>query len=311
MKTLVTHITSCLLCAGLLCGCGAASASMMVDRSVSVQYEAMGTAASSVGMAPQTPREAGITYAVETEVLESESFSEDGVKLISSRYELPVLRALRRDGETLETASTPAEEQALLVVNTFNAAFDAWRSEMEDVKDMALADYELRPEMFLEYGMYYQDSLTYTIYTTDHLVSVLASTYSYYGGAHPNTGFCSWNFDLDDGAFLSLPVIAQDEIRFEEAVAADLARQARAAALQAETSMAEFYWEDYEDILANWTTYTVSFDAGGMTVNYAPYELGCYASGPHVFTLSNEFLEPYLSEYGLALLDLERNGTPS
>ena len=52
-------------------------------------------------------------------------------------------------------------------------------------------------------------------------------------------------------------------------------------------------------------SYAVSFDEKGMTVVFSPYELACYAAGPQVFHLSLDFLEPYLSDYGRALLGIE------
>ena len=301
MKRLTSRILAWLLCAGSLCGCAAGPASSGGEAcAASVQYQPLDSASAIV----QAPAGTGISYALETELLERDHFSDDGVKLASTRYELPVLRAFRGDGQEITEARTPTEEQALLSADTFNGTFDVWRAGSADVAEMVQEDYASRPEMFVEYGMCYQDSLTYTAYVTEHAVSVLASTYSYYGGAHPNTGFCAWTFDLDDGAFLNPCVIAREEVVFEEAVAAELIRQAQAAAAESGYPPEEFYWEDYAQILSNWPAYAVSFDDSGMTVSYAPYELGCYASGSHSFTVSAGFLKPYLSEYGQVLLNL-------
>lgn len=298
------------LCACLLAGCGSGPAA--VGRSAAASPSGDAYLIDPEPMASQevflSPAGAGIVYTVEPELLEDESRSDDQVKLTSTHYELPVLRALRPGGEVITEAESPAEEQALLVVNTFNSTFDAWRAEDDFVLKMAQEDYAVRPEMFSENGMYYQNELTYTAYTTDRLVSILASSYSYYGGAHPNSVSMAWNYDLDDGAFLSPSSIAAEEPEFEAAVAAELIRQAKLLSRERETEPEDLYWEDYQEILTDWTSYTVSFDQNGMTVSYAPYELSYYAAGPHAFTLSNDFLRPFLSEYGLELLGLDGDG---
>ena len=309
MIKLISLIT-CLLYACLLTGCGGAAASVSVAAAPSPPVgEAYLMEPEFVSSAEilLSPADVGITYTVETETLESENFSEEQVKLTASHYELPVLQALRANGEVITEAREPAEEQALLVVNAFNGAFDAWRVPDDSVAEMAQADYDSRPEMFVENGMYYADELTYTVYTTGRLVSVLASSYSYYGGAHPNSVSMAWNYDLDDGAFLSPSAVALDEPEFEAAVAAELIRQAQLRSKEAGAEAEDFYWEDYEDILTDWTNYTVSFSQSGMIVSYSPYELGCYASGAHTFTISNHFLKPFLSEYALELLELDEN----
>ena len=67
----------------------------------------------------------------------------------------------------------------------------------------------------------------------------------------------------------------------------------------------EFFWEDYQDTLANWSNYPVSFDEEGMTVGFSPYELACYAAGPQVFQIPYAELRDCLSEQGRALLGVD------
>lgn len=304
MNKLISLIT-CLLYTCLLTGCGDTAAVGVAASPPAGETYLMEPEFVSSEEVLLSPADAGITYRMETEILESENVSKEQVKLTASHYELPVLQALRANGDVITEARDPAEEQALLVVNTFNGNFDVWRVQDDSVAEMAQKDYETRPEMFVENGMYYQDEMTYTVYTTDRLVSVQASSYSYYGGAHPNSVSMAWNFDLEDGAFLNPSAIALDEPEFESAVAAELIRQAQLRAQEAGADPEDFYWEDYADILTDWTSYTVSFSQSGMIVSYSPYELGCYASGAHAFTVSNHFLKPFLSEYGLELLGLD------
>lgn len=61
------------------------------------------------------------------------------------------------------------------------------------VKDL----YRDMPEMFSEDHMApLSEELTYTCYRTGTLISISADYYSYLGGAHPNTVYFAWNYDL-------------------------------------------------------------------------------------------------------------------
>ena len=294
MRTCRSALTAAALCAALLTGCGAASFSMEAETPVPQ------SAAPAVSSAA-----APVSFALETQTVAWEYQSPDGVKLAECSVSLPVLQAVTGDGVPLEEAATPAQEQALSATATFNDSFDGWRTGDDGMKEMALEHYRQSPEMFVQYGMCYEDAVSYTAYTTDRLVSVLFDCYSYYGGAHPNTGAVACNFDLEHGSFLAPADIAENAVEFEAAVAEELMRQARSAAEEKSQPLEGLYWEDYPDILADWTSYTVSFDKAGMTVTFAPYELGCYAAGTHSFTVSYAFLQPYLSEYGCRLLELD------
>ena len=66
----------------------------------------------------------------------------------------------------------------------------------------------------------------------------------------------------------------------------------------------EMFWEDYEDIIADWSSYAVSFDEEGMTVAFSPYELAAYAAGAQEFVLTYEELAPHLNQRGRQMLGL-------
>ena len=66
----------------------------------------------------------------------------------------------------------------------------------------------------------------------------------------------------------------------------------------------EMFWNNYEEIVAGWSSYAVSFDETGMTVAFSPYELAAYAAGPQIFQLSYEWISPYLSVHGREILGL-------
>ena len=245
-----------------------------------------------------------ITYTVTRDVRQEEIVTENNVKLAAVRYQLPLLQAVGADGTPVTEGTTPERSRALEVAAAFNANFDPWRLEDGTLRRMVTEDYSYRPDMFTM-GMYYVDELDFSVWQTERLISIRADSYSYYGGAHPNTMLLGWNFDLETGTYINALSIGQDEQVFRKLVADELAVQAdeRAAALQQEPTA--MYWEDYRNILLNWSDYPVTFDTAGMTVRFSAYELGSYAAGAHEFTLSYVFLEPFLSDYGRDLLGLK------
>ena len=117
----------------------------------------------------------------------------------------------------------------------------------------------------------------------------------------PNTALLSWNFDLTTGQFFTPAILAADSQEFLDAVRDEIIQQIGASS---EEAVAQGYWEVYQDIAADWSSYAVSFDEDGMTVAFSPYEIACYAAGPQIFKLSYDFLKPYLSDHGLEILEL-------
>lgn len=233
--------------------------------------------------------------------------TEDGVHLVTCTFDIPQLMAYRTDGTviTAETAQTEAEDHALDIAAAFNETFGEWTKaeEFDKLADAAAGDLMWYCEEKMEwYGGYYLD-LGCTVYQTDRLISISGLYYSYAGGAHPNTWRIGWNFDLEEGTFFE-PELLGDGPELTEAVTAEIIRQA-GVPLEDGTIRTEWYWEDYEAIIANWNCYAVTFDEAGMTVVFSPYELAAYAFGPQEFFISYEFLESYFSDYGRAILDLK------
>lgn len=249
------------------------------------------------------PPAPAVAYAVETEVYEETVLDEDGEALAVCSYELPALRVVREDGTALEAAGGEAETRALAMAETFNARFDQWKANPATLRESAKEERAFREEAGLE-PVAYTDELSCEVYQTDQLISVSGAYYTYTGGAHPNTFLMSWNFDLETGEFLESEVLDEGgDLR--EYVHGALLEQIQEKAAELGGTAAELYWENYADILADWASYAVSFDAGGMTVAFSPYELAAYAAGPQVFHLSYEQLLPHLGPRSRQLLGLE------
>ena len=285
MRTLIA-----LLLTLLLTGCGAVSMTMVTG---------------SLPPAASDPEPSEmVRYTVELAAWSEEARAEDGILLASYTFQLPVLTVVGEDGTPITDARSKTEEQALAAAAAFNEKFGKWAAaeEFPEFVTSAEEDLALRREWDTQW-MPYELTLDCTVYQTDRIISVAGLYYSYTGGAHPNTWQLGWNFDLEGGTFFG-PEMLTDGTELQEAVSGEIIRQAQLP-LEDGTVPAEGYWEDYEAIIANWVSYTVSFDEEGMVVIFSPYELAPYAAGPQIFRLSYDWLEPHLSAHGRTLLELE------
>jgi len=252
------------------------------------------------------PRSAAVTCSVEVEPYEDAIRDEEGTVLAECSYELPVMRVLTEDGAPLEEAASPEQETALAAAETFNARFSGWRTNAQTLLKAVREEAAFQDETGL-FSAVYTDDLRCTVYQTEHLVSVSGVYSTYTGGAHPNSLLMSWNFDLETGEFFE-PELLNAGGDFQDFVKGELLTQARENAAEMNTTPESFYWEDYRDTLAEWSSYAVSFNEEGMTVGFSPYELASYAAGPQVFQISYERLYPHLGEHSKELLGLEAAG---
>lgn len=250
-----------------------------------------------------------ITYEVTTDPHEETVHAEDGTLLMTVSFQLPHLQAYA-DGTLIETPATPAQEEAMARVNTFNENFNQWRESgdtaqsMEDAKSL----YQSFPDAFSNTS--YCEEFTYTAYRTGSLISIAADYYSYLGGAHPNDVYFSWNFDLDSSTFLTIPELATDPQAFTLAVADMIEVQAgERFASEPEyegLSISDIYWDNYRETIEKWgSDYAASFDADGLTVIFSAYELASYANGPQEFHIPYAALDSYWSDSGRTVLGLD------
>ena len=218
-----------------------------------------------------------LTYTVVLKTLEDSAAAADGTTLAVRSYELPEMTVTLPDGTVLTEAASPAETAALERAEAFNSRFRDWAYTLE---------------------------LDCSVYQTEQMVCIQAEYYSYTGGAHPNTVLLAWNFDLMTGQFFAPEILAADGQIFLDAVRDEIIRQID---MTPEAAVEAGYWEDYQDIAANWSSYAVSFNEEGMTVAFSPYEIACYAMGPQEFRLSYEQLAPHLNSHGRDLLGIGKN----
>ena len=240
-----------------------------------------------------------VHFTVETRERTDSALAEDGTLLAEYRFTLPVLSVCREDGTEVTAAENAAEQKALEAAAAFNEKFDKWAAaeEFGEVVEGAAEYLDMCREWEMDWGGPYTLGLDCTVYQTEQLVSVAGTYYSYTGGAHSNTYLLGWNFDLDTGEFFNAKALS-DGTALQDYVAEELTVQACSRAAEADMAPTEMFWEEYETVIADWSSYAVSFDESGMTVAFSPYELACYAAGPQEFTISYEKLTPHLNQNG-------------
>ena len=204
-----------------------------------------------------------------------------------------------------DRGTAPAETAALERAEAFNSRFRDWAGAdgFDEVTAWAEEELAFRTESGGNWTPYTLE-LDCSVYQTEQMVCIQAEYYSYTGGAHPNTVLLAWNFDLMTGQFFAPEILAADGQIFLDAVRDEIIRQID---MTPEAAVEAGYWEDYQDIAANWSSYAVSFNEEGMTVAFSPYEIACYAMGPQEFRLSYEQLAPHLNSHGRDLLGIGKN----
>ena len=281
----------------LLCGCAATAVVSVPEPPVQEELPPVEI----------LPSQEVISYTVGMSVWTDEALTEDSTQLATYTFVLPELRAVREDGTVIVEPQNDAEEQALSAIAAFNEKFGKWAraEEFHEIVSWAEEQYASMTAEGIEWFAPYALELDCTVYQTDHIISVSGIYYSYTGGAHPNTWRLGWNYDLETGEFMDLEMLGEGT-ELNEAVAAEIIRQAQIP-LEDGLVRVEMYWEDYEEIVANWSSYAVTFGETGMDVVFSAYELAPYAAGPQEFHLPYDYLKPHLSEQGKLLLGLEEN----
>lgn len=293
------HLIPIVLCAALLCGCTARQPS--------------GSQQNPPVTPPASQAEEKISYQVEAIPYDRDVTAEDGTLLVQFRFQRPQLIAFV-NGEPLTEPTSTAQQAALAKVSAFSEEFDRWISEesLEETAAAAKEQYEYMPESFQVTGMNYAEEFTYESYQMGNIVSIAGMFYSYLGGAHPNTAYSSWNFDLESGKFITLPELTEDPQVFTLAVADKMEEQAMEEFRKPEYGFGEdfvledIYWGDYRDVMEQWATTSAASNLGedGMYISFSAYNLASYAAGPQFFFIPYEELDSYWSDAGRAALGL-------
>jgi hypothetical protein len=128
--------------------------------------------------------------------------------------------------------------------------------------------------------------ITYeTFQHSPSVVSVLFNIYSYMGGAHPNTYFKTFTFDLENESMYSLAGLFQMDMRPNEILApivrADL-QEKLAEFPDFIESGTEPYPEGYPE-LDNYANWVLTEDA--LVIYFPPYQVAPYVAGPQMVSI--------------------------
>ncbi len=194
------------------------SAFLILAACSAVPAEQLMPAQSAASDVHNAPGPEALDYQVETRLWEDSVRAEDGTMLAWYQFHLPEMSVLQADGTPLETAETPAEQEALEAAKTFNTRFSSWISqeEFESMTQEAAGELELFRENEMEWYGGYGQELEVRLYQTEHLVSIQGTYYSYAGGPHPNRWHMGWCFDLDTGTFFGPESLAADSADFQQ-----------------------------------------------------------------------------------------------
>lgn len=193
--------------------------------------------------------------------------------------------AVRRINDTLNAylrvslavfSPTPEDIPASLdeVASDFLEEYEAIRAEEEDMA-----------------GSWGVDLDGEVLYQSDALASIRFSTFSYAGGAHPNSFDYLINFDARTGEVLRLADLVSDTARLKE-LAEVAFREARELGPDESLSEAGFFWDGPFALPEN---YAMTED--GLYLLYNPYEVAAYVMGPTEFSISREQLAGLLKSY--------------
>ena len=214
---------------------------------------------------------------------------ETGILYATYSYSVPMMQIANADLLT---------EEALAAAQRNAAAFNEY---MQSILDESISYGE---EMGADFDIGYSnswpiaDEKKMTASQTGEIVTVCVECYFFSGGAHPYAFTSSHTFDLAAGKFIDPSQIGDDPESFRVKAAALLV--AKAESLGEEYTAG--YWDDYAEIISHWNESAVLFDGNGMTVIFAPYDLGPYAMGSVELALTYEELADAIGEGGLKLL---------
>ena len=251
-------------------------------------------------------------YRITTYTVTGEHCAADDARHVLTRhsYQTPSMEVLRAEGEK----DVPVA--AVRAVKRFNEYFQevladevAWFDEMA-----AAADEDYRAvghqstSLWQNSDFHYSDESELAFWSNEHLVCITTTRYSYSGGAHPSTWRSGEIFDLRTGRGVTVADLTDDIQALRSAVEQELLRQAKQRlqdSMELPNAEPLSYYDDYPETLAAWLERSVTLDDRGMTVIFSVYDIAPYAAGEQAFSMSYEFIAPYLNDYGRQMLELD------
>lgn len=257
---------------------------------------------------PEAPAEETVTYKVETENYSDSCTYDDGTVIATCSFDMPRLHAYLVDGEEVSddfVASNPSEaaSKALSVVTAFNAEMDGQLASkqifVKEMFDWAKEGYENSLEWEETWFEPYTEEETFTVYQTDTLVSICMQFYDYLGGAHPNGGYDTYNFDLTTGEMVTYVDLVTDDEAFRAVVSEEILKQIQ------EQGLADGLFEDYEAHVRDLAYADDCYDDNGITFIFEEYSIGPHAAGCLMFDIPYDLIANQLNDRGQALFGVQ------
>jgi hypothetical protein len=249
------------------------------------------------------------TYRLDSYTVADEQRSEDGQLLASCEYKIPQLTALHTDGTPFDPASE-GNTTPVKVMENVNQYFTDWLTEEQkwfaEMTQMAREDYAQAgksPERWSgDDTYYYSDTMGFTSWQNESLLSITMETYGFTGGVHGYSSKSAVTFELCTGSIVHPSDLASDFSKLDEAVTGEILRQIEERKAGDEQNM---YFDDYATTVKGWTERAVSVNDSGITVTFPAYDLAPYAAGEQSFEIPFELIQPYFSAEALELLGLK------
>lgn len=128
-----------------------------------------------------------------------------------------------------------------------------------------------------------------TLYISDEVVSFYFSSYSYTGGAHPNSSMHYLSFDLKTGNIIDIATHISDSTAFKKVVRDTFFAFEKAFAKEEGIEFDESYY--FFDDNGELPLPSMAIVKDGLQCVYSPYEVAAYARGMIVFTIPNDKLK--------------------
>jgi hypothetical protein len=204
--------------------------------------------------------------------------------------------------------SIPSNEYAQMSINDFfTARVASWKEEEAQIGSDALESYEYAKESEDDYFMpYFYQVIGSEENTAKGLYSVLM-TYSYFtGGAHPNSFYEGYNFDLSTGELLDIGEIASDEDSFRDFLVNTLITDIKEGKNMGSDLAEDLFFEDYADSIRNTINGTPLWytTKDSLVICFNTYEIAPYVAGPIFFDIPWNDCKDYLSDDFKKGLDL-------
>lgn len=219
------------------------------------------------------------------------SDNDDGVTIARYSYSLVQMTAPENASEAAQAKVAAFNEKMLALQESLETSGQSLAKDAHAAQDAGYA---------FSADSCYTETTTATVEVMGNILSVKMDGYSYAGGNHPNVWSYSYMFDWAQGTYIDPVEAADDPEGFRAAVTDKLLDQI----MGLDPEVLAGYFTGYEDAVSRWNEYCAVFKEAGLEVTFATYELGPYALGEQVFTLSYQEIGEALGPAGQARLGL-------